>query len=176
MTNTLAPRARVDILGEALYELHHDRIHRYFSSRIFNLIEAQDLSQTVFLKIITSLKSGLWDGKGGIAYLFTVARNTLIDHYRKNKHASIVSDEMVETYAGSVMHTSLVESGEQREAIRSAMQYLTPGEQEAITLRFFSDMEYPAIAKQLGKRENSVRQLVCRGTRALRVHLADLEW
>ena len=90
------------VLGEMLYTAYYTRIHRYFSFRIFDKYEADYLAQTVFLKIFASLKSGLWEGTGGICYIFTVARNTLIDYFRKNKHASIASDTLVDIFSDSV--------------------------------------------------------------------------
>ena len=162
----------IDALGEMLYTKYYSRIERYFSFRISDKSEAEDLAQTVFLKIIMSLKNGLWEGTGDICYIFTVARNTLIDYFRRAKHASIVSDELVETFADSVTTTGHMLQREQRELLLAAMEDLREEEAHAVTLRYFADMEYPLIAKTMHKKECAVRQLVHRGLKSLRSNAA----
>ena len=164
----------LDSFGELLYTEYYNRIYRYFSFRLFDKCEAEDLAQTVFLKIFTSLKKGVWEGAGDLRYIFTVARNTLIDYFRRGKHASIVSNELVDAFADSVTSTSGIEEREQREHIATAMQGLRAEEVRAVSLRFFADMEYPAIAKVMDKREDAVRQLVHRGLKSLRANLQPI--
>lgn len=158
----------VNAFGEMLYREYYARIHHYFNFRIFDKEEAEDLAQTVFLKIFRSLKSGVWEGAGGICYIFTVARNTLIDYFRLKRHTSIVSDELVQLCGDVSMpeHTSGV--FEYKEVIDNAMNDLREEEREAVTLRYFSDMEYSAIALVMKKKECTVRQLVHRGLKSLR--------
>lgn len=163
-----------DAIGEMLYSTYYTRIHRYFSFRIFDKCEAEDLAQTVFLKIFLSLKNGLWEGTGDICYIFTVARNTLIDYFRRSKHALIISDELVDLFADSVTTSGSSEQSEQRELILCAMKDLRNEEVEAVTLRFFEDMEYSHIAKIMKKNECAVRQLVHRGLKALKVSLGSV--
>lgn len=166
-----------ETLGEKMYKNHYTKIHRYFSFRIFDKCEAEDLAQTVFLKIFRSLKSGLWEGAGDVAYIFTVARNTLIDHFRRGKFASIVSDDLVENFSDSIMSSDTMdhsEQREQREMLASAMKGMRKAEGEAVTLRFLSDMEYPMIAKIMKRKEDAVRQLVHRGLKSLRLVLQPL--
>ncbi|MBP7804829.1 MAG: sigma-70 family RNA polymerase sigma factor [Candidatus Pacebacteria bacterium] len=160
-----------EMLGEGLYKAYYSRIFKYFSFRLFNKSEAEDLAQTVFLKIFTSLKRGLWEGTGDLSYIFTVARNTLIDYFRRAKHALIVSDEIIQSIADSVTTSSRIEETEERERIMTAMKNLREEESEAVTLRYFADMEYPVIAKIMDKKEDAVRQLVHRGLKALKATL-----
>lgn len=161
-------KLQMERIGELLYKAYYRRIERYFSFRIFEKHEAEDLAQTVFLKIFASLRKGQWEGSGGICYIFTVARNTLIDYFRRRKHALVVSDELVEAFADSTFADDSIERTEQKELILSAMRDLRKEEVEAVILRFFSDMEYPAIAKIMKKKEEAVRQLVHRGIKALK--------
>ncbi len=166
-TASLQPNA--SLLVETFYTDYYSRIHRYFSSRIYDKGYAEDLSQTVFLKIFASLQKGIWEGEGGIHYIFTVARNTLIDYYRRAKHEPIVSDEIVGQSSDLLQTSDLVENREQKESILASMKDLCPNQKEAITLRYFCDMEYPEIAKIMGKRSDGVRQLVHRGLAAMKI-------
>jgi RNA polymerase sigma-70 factor (ECF subfamily) len=168
----LSENNNADALGEQLYRAYYTRIHRYFSFRVFDKSEADDLAQTVFLKIFVSLKSGIWGGAGDIFYIFTVARNTLIDYFRKSKHAPIVSDELVHAFAESGMMSGEILQSEQHESLFSAMKGLRAEEAEAVRLRYFADMDYARIAEAMEKGECAVRQLVHRGIKSLRTTLA----
>ena len=160
-------------LGEKLYVSHYTPLYRYLFFRLRNKRDAEDLVQTVFVKAFASLKDGIWDGAGDIHYLFTIARNTLIDHFRRGKHAPIASDELIESCADSVTTQAPMEEREHRELIASGLSKLKPAEAEAITLRYLSDMDYGEVARIMGKREDAVRQLVHRGLKSLRAHLED---
>lgn len=159
---------------EELYEQCYARIFRYFSFRLPSKENAEDLTQTVFLKICASLKNGIWNGQGHIHYIFTVARNTLIDYFRRSKHTPIASDEIVDSMADSATTSGPIEDRELREVLNGAMSHLRKNEVEAIRLRFFADLDYRNIAKIMGKREDAVRQLVHRGLRSLRGLLGEL--
>ncbi len=156
------------LLGDTFYRSYYDRIYRYFSFRLFDKSEAHDLTQTVFLKIFSSLQRGLWDGAGDIHYIFTVARNTLIDYFRQNKHAMIVSTDLVYALADSVTDAGIIDQGQHRELLASAVGKLRKEEGEAVAYRFFADMEYKHIAQIMGKEVCTVRQLVHRGLKSLR--------
>ncbi len=160
-------------LGEQLYTSHYTPLYRYLFFRVRNKRDAEDLAQTVFVKAFVSLKNGIWDGGGDIHYLFTIARNTLIDHFRRGKHMPIVSDELIESTADLVTTSAPVEEREHREVVAIGLNKLKPAEAEAVTLRYISDLEYDAIAKLMGKREDAVRQLVHRGLKSLRGHLEN---
>jgi len=168
-------RAPEDIqaLGERLYVSHYTPLYRYLFFRVRNKRDAEDLVQTVFVKAFASLKDGVWDGAGDIHYLFTIARNTLIDHFRRGKHAPITSDELIESTADLVTTSGPVEEREHRELIAVGIQKLKPAEAEAVTLRYMADMEYGDIARLMQKREDAVRQLVHRGLKSLKHHLEE---
>ena len=160
-------------LGEHLYNSYYTPLFRYLYFRVRNHDDAEDLAQTVFVKAFNSLKEGMWNGAGGIKYLFTIARNTLIDHYRRAKHVAIASDELIESFADLVATDGPVEERERRELIASGLKVLRDTEAEAVNLRYIADMDYDAIAVIMGKRPDAVRQLVHRGLKTLRKFLEE---
>ncbi len=183
MNNTHANTTKEDIISgfdqapvsfEELYNECYTRIFRYFSFRLPSKENAEDLTQTVFMKICASLKNGIWDGQGRIHYIFTVARNTLIDHFRRSKHTPIACDELVDSVADIATTSGPIEDRELREMLDGAMSNLRKNEVEAIKLRFFADLDYRNIAKIMGKREDAVRQLVHRGLRSLKGLLGEM--
>lgn len=162
-------------LAEKLYTEHYQALYRYLCSRLHNIADAEDLVQTVFVKAFVSLKNGIWTGEGNIFYLFRIARNTLIDYYRRSKHMVIASDELVEKVADCFTTLGSAVDREQQEFLSMLVGKLRASEARAVTLRFFSDMEYESIAKIMNKREDAVRQLVHRGLRSLRALMEEDE-
>jgi len=162
-------------LGEQLYLDHYATLYRYLYARLHSKYDAEDLAQTVFVKAYTSLKKGLWDGGGDIYYLFTIARNTLIDYFRRNRHTPIASDELIAGLTDTVITSAPGEEREQREYMSGVLDKLRPSEGKAVEFRFFNDMEYREIAEKMHKREEAVRQLVHRGLKSMREYLQQEE-
>ena len=68
-----------------LYEQFMPKVYRYISFRIRDENMAQDLTSTVFEKALTKF-SGFNPQKASFStWIFTIARNTVIDHYRTYK-------------------------------------------------------------------------------------------
>lgn len=154
---------------EEVYTTYYTPLFRYILNRIKNRQEAEDLTQNVFMKIWKALPE--WDNNHSspISFFFTVARNTLIDYFRKSKSKEIVSDEIV--YAHTDEQTTLNDDGikkEQGEAIRLLVSKLSNDQQEIIKLYYVSDLTYKEISEITGKREEAIRQIHSRAIKKLR--------
>ena len=68
-----------------LYSKYFVPVFRYIYLRLKNKEEAEDLAQTVFLRVYKSLTRFRDQGKEPLAYFFTIARNAIIDYWRKKK-------------------------------------------------------------------------------------------
>ena len=66
-----------------IYEEHFDKIYRYVFIRVENQMEAEDLTQQVFLNAMQSISSYKWQGVPLSSWLFRIAHNQVIDYYRK---------------------------------------------------------------------------------------------
>jgi RNA polymerase sigma-70 factor (ECF subfamily) len=153
-----------------LYELYYTPVFRYVYIRVRDKEEANDLAQTVFLKIFSALPNFKEQNKSSLAYFFTVARNTVIDHWRTKKETKVDDfDAIVERTAddSDSPHISY-ERSENQELIQRALQELTDIQREVITLKFMSDLPNKEIAELLGKTEEAVRQIQCRALRSLK--------
>ena len=77
-----------------LYEAYFDKIYRYVTLKVGNKMEAEDITQQVFLKAIKSIASFKWKGYPFSAWLFRIAHNQVVDYFRKNKkRASVELDD-----------------------------------------------------------------------------------
>ena len=160
-----------------LYELYFTPVFRYIYFRVKDKEEANDLTQTVFLKVFCSLPNFKEQNKSPLAYFFTVARNTVIDHWRAKKEVRLDDPENVFEKIPDRANGpfELVEKKEDGQAVHRAIQELTDIQREVIVLKFINDISNKDIAELVGKTEEAVRQLQCRALKALRQILKNQE-
>lgn len=149
-----------------LYEGYMERIYRYVYFRVTDELTAEDLTSQVFCKAWENLHRYKPTGAPFGAWLYTIARNAVIDHYRTRKETVSLEDV-----------TSLVSEGpapdEQTElkfeveTLNEALQVLTDEQQQVLLLKFIGGMSTDEIADQLGKHAGAVRALQMRGLQAL---------
>ena len=150
---------------------------RDYTRKIYNLCyrftgrveEAEDVTQEVFIKVFQTLKS--YDAAQGSfsTWLNRVARNHLVDHYRrtrKDRVTSSLEDELpaAEQKPSPQMEpTGEVESRERRETLQLALDKLSPDLREAVILRDLHDLDYEEIALVLKVPQGTVKSRINRG-------------
>jgi RNA polymerase sigma-70 factor (ECF subfamily) len=132
--------------------------------------EAQDLTQEVFLRVFRTLKT-FRSAEGSFGtWLARVARNLLIDHYRRTRQERVtdpieeqltVLEEKGATALERPDHA--VAGREASEILQAALQKLSPDLREAVILRDLQEMEYREIAEVLGIPEGTVKSRINRG-------------
>ncbi len=141
-----------------LYEEHFDKIYRYVALRIGNKIEAEDITQQVFLKALQSISSFRWRGIPFSAWLFRIAHNQVVDYLRKRtKQATVPLDESTVSVISDPQ--LLTEQGLDIEQLLSATKRLTPTQREVISLRFAGELPIAQVAKIIGKSQGAVKAL-----------------
>lgn len=146
-----------------LYDAGVDRIYRYIFFRVTDLEIAEDLTSEVFLKAWENLHR-YRPGGPFIAWLYTIARNTVIDHYRTRKQ-SVSLDETVIKLDPHLEEK--VDLQDEVETLKRAMQHLTDQQREVLTLRFLVELDTRQIAGRMRKSEGAVRALQMRALQAL---------
>jgi len=145
--------------------------------KIFNLCyrftgrpsEAEDLTQEIFIKIFQTLRT--FDAAQGtfMTWLNRVARNHLVDHYRRTRKDRITSslddDEgsVSETPSPAAGPSAGVESRERHELLQRGLDKLSPDLREAVVLRDLNDLDYDEIATVLGVPQGTVKSRINRG-------------
>lgn len=152
-----------------IYELYFTPVFRYVYFRLKNKHEAEDLTQTVFVKFYESTANFTRMGKNPLAYFFTIARNVIIDHSRKKKEI-VMGDRELEIEAGRTNedHLKSIERKEICLKVKEALKRLTDDQREVMILKFINDLSNGEIAKISGKSEIAVRQSQSRAIRNLR--------
>jgi RNA polymerase sigma-70 factor (ECF subfamily) len=141
-----------------LYEAYFDKIYRYLMLRIGNEMEAEDMTQQVFLNALQSLGSFRWKGAPFSAWLYRIAHNQAVDHLRKRKkRASVPLDESLAS-SGDSPHSTTELKMDIEELLRAAGR-LTEAQREVISLRFSSELSIAQVAKVMGKSQGAVKAL-----------------
>jgi len=154
-----------------LYEEHFDRIYRYVALRIGDKIEAEDMTQQVFINALHSISSFKWKGIPFSAWLFRIAHNQVVDYHRKKaKQATVPLDE---SQVSSDSNPQLM--AEYRldiDQLLSATKRLTKAQREVIALRFAAELPIAQVAKVMGKSQGAVKALQHSAILALRKALS----
>ena len=157
----------VEAVIAGLFEEYYDKVVRYIYIRISDQPEAEDLAGEVFLKALKSMGSYRGSAEQLRFWIFKIARNIVIDHYRKMSKRKTVNLDDVEIADG----TNVEEMAEQRLQIgelTKAMKQLTEAQREVIGLRFFAGLSSAETAQVLGKSSGAVREMQCDAIQRLR--------
>jgi RNA polymerase sigma-70 factor (ECF subfamily) len=126
----------------------------------------------VFVRLVGQLQNYRDRGKPLLAWLYTVARNLLVDHHRRNgRYQWLPLDEQMEAGDGSCpLHAA--ERSLARSVLVGALDSLTEAQRQVILLKFIEGRSNAEVATILSKDEGSVKSLQHRALAALRRVLA----
>lgn len=151
-----------------IYEFYLTPIYRYIYFRTGDGELAKDLVQETFIKIFNSLPNLQITDKNPLTYFYTIARNLLIDNYRKKRIPTIEED-----WAQSILidyDTPETEAILQEKIyeLKLALNQLSSVEADALILKYLDNQNNLDISKIMGKSEVAIRQLQSRGLRKLK--------
>lgn len=109
--------------------------------------------------------------KSPLAYFFTVAKNTVIDYWRKKREVSLDRAEEIPSVEKNPQKA--VENKEIGRTIEQAIGHLTDEQQEVIVLKFINELDTREISVLLDKSEEAVRQIQCRALKTMRQYLKE---
>lgn len=131
---------------ELLVDRYYQRIYSYCYRRCFGQANvAEDLTQDVFLKLVTSIDRYQFTGKF-FNYLFTIAVNTCNNYYSKKKFDTTeFPDYLPDQQQKSSLQ--LMSEEEDSDEVQQALNQLPAIQREAIILKFYYDLKVKEIAK-----------------------------
>ena len=150
-----------------IFDAYAVPIHRFIASRVNSPTDAEDLTQLVFVKALEALPRYEARGIPFGGWLFTLARNAIIDQIRTRRdHLSLIAAVTRETDdAGPEAKAALRED---LDRVARAMTELTDDQREVIALRFFAGLSVLEAAVAMGRQEGTVRGLQFRAIASLR--------
>ena len=172
-------RQDAGLLDELIVRYQH-RLLRYLLFLTGNREMAEDLFQDVWMRVLT--RGMQFNGKARFeTWLFTIARNLVIDHRRKKTMASL--DELIDTGNDDDRPISLevadiqpspfdrFASGEDREQIATALMQLDTLYREVLVLRFHEELTLEEIARITRAPLSTVKSRLYRGLASIKPRL-----
>jgi len=164
-----------DSLVARLYELHAPALFAYLRRQVASQEDAEDILVDVFVAAVEADILSRLTEKEQVAWLWRVARNKVVDAYRRARvrqdvDLALVTDAIYDDVERAPEQVTL--RHEEYAHLRTQLEKLSPIQQEALRLRFAGDLRCSEIATILGKREGAVRVMLSRALNFLR-HLYE---
>jgi len=158
---------------EELYNHYLPKVYGFLLNRTGQKELAEDLTSEVFAKALANISKFNDRGVPFAAWLFRIARNTLIDWSRKKKE---ILTDAVETYEPEPDHAEAGASAglmqaERKDFIKKTMKNLPEKYQTVLSLKFFEELNNDEIADIIGCQKNAVAVRVHRALRLMKKHL-----
>tara|TARA_B100001027_G_C16247221_1_gene322572 strand:+ start:123 stop:707 length:585 start_codon:yes stop_codon:yes gene_type:complete len=139
-----------------LIHRHQSRIYGFIFSKIQDRDSAEDIFQDTFIKVIQTLKRGLYNEQGKfLPWVMRIAHNLVIDHFRKNNRMpkfngrgdfdvfSIISD-------GNLSIESQIVESQIASHVRILLEELPEDQKKVIKMRIYQDMSFKEISENTG--------------------------
>lgn len=156
---------------ELLYNAFIDQIYRYIYYRT-SKEDALDLTETVFLKVWENIGSYRCGRKYFSPWIYRIAHNAVVDHYRLNKETVELSYDIPDKEDNS-HPLNLTENALNNEILMKAISKLKKKYQQVVILKYINDLDNREIARIMRRTEGNLRILKFRALRALRQILED---
>lgn len=151
-----------------LYQRYAPMLFEYIRRHTTTLTDAEDILAEVFIGALRSDLTGM-NADEQRAWLWTVARNKLHDHYRQTRRRPQVSLEVLgETLEDETTPEQLALQQEEAASLRSYFRHLSAAQQEVLQLRFIGGLRCTEIAALLKKRDGAIRSILSRALNELR--------
>jgi RNA polymerase sigma-70 factor (ECF subfamily) len=161
-----------------LYDRYFDTVFRFVYFRVGNRQLAEDLTADTFLRALKRISSFTWQGRDLGAWLVTIARNLVADHFKSGRYR-------LEVTTGDVLDADRPDRGPEGSPeaavidhitnvdLLKAVKQLNPEQQECIVLRFLHGFSVAETAQTMNKNEGAIKALQYRAVRALARLLPD---
>ena len=144
-----------------LYDCFYSKIYRYIYFKTGSVPDAEDLTEDVFVKMIESVSSYKLQGVPFSSWLFRIAHNRIVDHYRKisRKQTTPLENILNNTDDSSEDIESKIDANISIRSVYAAMESLTNLQKEALSLRFAAGLSIKETSLAMQRNENAVKAL-----------------
>lgn len=151
---------------DLIYKAYHQKVYDFVLKRVSDRHTAEDLTSAIFEKIVKAIDDFQWQGITVSAWIFRVARNAVIDYYRKsNKDKGRISLDKVSNFIESKGESALevLEEREDQVMLYNAIREFKDEDQYLIYYKYFEDLNNKKIAELMEMSETNI------GTRLHRI-------
>ena len=151
-----------------IYDQYIDKIYRFVFLKVNSEEIAQDLTSETFLRCWETFKKQETNIENPSAFLYQIARNLVVDHYREKGRVQFVSAEFasIADPRPNLEEKAILSSD--IEQIKGVLADLKEDYQNVIIWHYLDDLSIPEVAKMLDRSEEATRVLLHRALESLR--------
>jgi len=151
-----------------IYDEHVDKVYRFVFFKVSNEALAQDITSETFTRLWKEISSDK-EIKNPSGFLFRVAKNLVIDHYRvKDQNPANLDnlDNIIIDQKEDVLK-AIVQNDEMK-AVKVALDQLSEDARLAVSLYYIEQEPVSEVAKALNRSQGATRVMIHRGMKQLR--------
>lgn len=151
-----------------LYDHYVSTVYRFLFYRVRSHALAEDLTSETFFRALRSMSSFSWQGRDFGAWLVTIGRNLVADHFKSSRQRlEMTTDDLSEHDSCTVGTEDEVIAGLTNDILMTTLAQLAPDQQECLVMRFLQGMSIAETASALQRSDGAVKQLQLRAVRNL---------
>lgn len=162
-------------LFNQLYDENIDKIYRFVFLKVNSQDTAQDICSEAFLRCWQVLNKNNKELDNPRAFLYQIARNLVIDHYREKGRAQTVSIDVLPIMDADKNLEQEAANRSDIDMVRTYMAGLKEDYKDVIVLRYVEDYSVPEISQMLDKSEGAVRIMLHRALKSLKNKVNNIE-
>ncbi len=155
-----------------IYDRYMDTVFRFIYFRVSTRQLAEDLTSETFLRALRRICSFTWQGRDLGAWLVTIARNLVADHFKSGRYrlevstAEVLDADRPDRGPEGSPEAAVLDMMTNR-TLLEAVKRLNPEQQECIVLRFLQGFSVAETARTMSKNEGAIKALQYRAVRSL---------
>jgi RNA polymerase sigma-70 factor (ECF subfamily) len=162
-----AVRGDSSAFGE-LYDHYQPMIYRFVAVKVSRREEAEDITHQVFMSAWQKIRSYENRGYPFSSWLYQIARNQVVDHYRSRRPTAAIDAVDPEQFASPAAAEFALPTKLEMEAVREAMKKLKSDHEDVIIFRFIEDLSLKETAAMMKKTEGAIKLMQHRAMRELK--------
>ena len=159
---------------QQIYDEHFEKIYRFIYYKTYNRETSEDITSMTFLKALENLYRYDPSKASITTWLYRIARNLVIDHYRTIKRTINIHDvwDLSSDEIGDEKWVIDIHNKDRMEKIKGVMEKMTSKHRDIIIMRIWQKMPYKKIAEIMGKSEASCKMMYARTINRLKESLS----
>jgi RNA polymerase sigma-70 factor (ECF subfamily) len=151
-----------------LYDRYVGLVFRYVYYRIGDRSRAEDFTSETFLRALRRISTYTWQGRDFGAWLVTIARNLMADHFKSSRfRLEVTTDDLGDADRRQDGPEGAVVQSLCNDELLAAVKELGAEQQECIVLRFLQGLSVAETAQVMGKNDGAIKAMQYRAVRAL---------
>lgn len=157
-----------------IYREYFSRVYKFCAYRVNNVDDAEDLTSEIFHKIYKNLNTFKEEKSVLAVWIFTIARNSVTDYYRrKSRHRIVSLDKFRDFFYSEKYVEDNLEKIEEKEYLRRAVSKLPDRERQIIAYKFGAELSNSEIAEIMNTSYENISVILHRSIKKLRIDMEE---